>query len=191
MVNHFRRLGYPERYSAKNPMNAEAVIQSFCDARPIRNKNITDRIALKPDLFSGVVKCRGVRFASFAATFTFFDEPVTFENCQFVHLDFYATYFLKGLTITDCIVNDRLTFQSGGHNYKELSITITNTRFDSFVDFEDCWFTGPFTLQNVIFAQGTNLLGNQNNPMAVSFDFEPKITDVEGKLDVNTYKPPD
>ncbi len=172
-------------------MNAEAVIQSFGDARPIRDKTITDRVAIAPDTFRGAVNCEGVRFSSFMATCTCFDEPVTFANCQFDNSDFYATYFLKGLTVADCNVKDRLLFQFGGHNHQEMPMAITNIRFVSFVDFEDCWFTGPFTLQNAVFAGGTNLFGNQNSPLAVSFDFEPTIADVQGKLNANIYKPPD
>jgi len=72
-------------------------------------------------------------------------------------------------------------------NDKDHPIIIRNTRFDSFVDFEDCWFTGPTRFENVVFAQGTNLLGNLDTPMAVSFDFKPKILNVDGTLNINTY----
>jgi len=89
-----------------------------------------------------------------------------------------------------CVVSDHVTFQSGGHNDKDHPFAIINTHFDSFVDFEDCWFTGSFRLENVVFTQGTNLFGNKDTPMAVSFDFEPQVANVQGTLNINTYKPP-
>lgn len=167
-------------------MNADAAIQSFRDAKSISDAHIIDHVAIAADTFRGLVHCNHCRFAKFTAPCTHFDKTVTFANCQFEYLDFYATYFFKGLVINECRVSNQLTFQSGGHNGKEHTFAITNTRFDSFVDFEDCWFTGPFRLQNVVFACGTNLLGNQNHPLAVRFDLPPEIANVEGALDVNT-----
>lgn len=171
-------------------MNAKAVIQSLRDSRPIRASRITERVAIPPDPFRGQVSCDGCYFTFFAATCAQFDEPVTFTDCKFDCLDFYATYFLKGLTLDGCVVSDRVVFQSGGHNDKDHPFTIIDTRFDSFVDFEDCWFTGPTRFENVIFTQGTNLLGNQNTPVAVSFDFVPELVNVEGTLNLNTYHSP-
>ena len=168
-------------------MNADAVIKSFRDARPIRDTQINDRLVIDPDPFLGTINCIACQFTYFSATCAQLHEPVTFANCQFDYLDFYATYFLKGLAMNGCVVSDRVTFQSGGHNDKDHPFAITNTRFESFVDFEDCWFTGPLRLENVVFTQGTNLLGNQNTPMAVSFDFEPEFVNVEGILNINTY----
>ncbi|MFI4859648.1 MAG: hypothetical protein ACIAXF_03085 [Phycisphaerales bacterium JB063] len=170
-------------------MDAKTIIQAFRDSRPLHDLHVTDSLSIAPDPFRGEVKCVQCRFSSFEANCTVFNEPVTFTDCRFDVLSFYAAYFLKGLTVEECEVSEPLTFSSGGHNHESTPITITNTRFMSFVDFEDCWFTGPLRLENVEFVQGTNLFGNQKTPMAVQFDFGPELVAVKGDLDIDTYKP--
>jgi len=91
------------------------------------------------------------------------------------------------MVMQGCVVHEFVRFQSGGHN-DEHEFAIIDTRFESFVDFEDCWFTGPFRLENVTFAAGTNLLGNLDTPVPVSFDVPPIITNTRGTLDMDTYR---
>jgi hypothetical protein len=47
-----------------------------------------------------------------------------------------------------------------------------NCIFKEFVDFEDCCFDGDvvLVLENVKFVKGTNLLGNKDTPVEVSFE---------------------
>ena len=139
-------------------MDAKTIIQSFRDSRPLRDLHVADSLSIAPDTFQGEIKCIQCQFSRFEAICTVFNNPVSFTGCHFDVLSFYAAYFLKGLEIDGCEISAPLTFSSGGHNSKSMPITITNTRFKSFVDFEDCWFTGPLRLENVEFMQGTNLL---------------------------------
>jgi len=120
---------------------------------------------------------------------TAFDQGVReyFTKCGHLRfLDFYAAYFLCGFTMDQCVVEEQLSFQSGGHNDNGV-FRISDTTFRSFVDFEDCWFTGSLHLQNVTFEKGTNLFGNKNTPMEVSFDVTPELANVSGSLDLNTF----
>jgi len=135
-----------------------------------------------------VVYCEECEFLELVATCVVFESHVTFLNCQFTKLDFYGAYFLSGLTFRGCTVKKSLSFQSGGHN-NERAFSIFDSNFESFVDFEDCWFTGPLHVENVVFAAGTNLLGNNNTPMEVEFKTTPVFTNVTGKLDTDTYFP--
>jgi hypothetical protein len=108
-----------------------------------------------------------------------------FQSCCF-----YAAYFLRGIAIVKCDFRGPDSSQSGGHNAKDCDFTITDTGFDGFVDFEDCWFTGPVVVRNSTFRVGTNLLGNMETPVNVSFDFLPAISDTVGDLNINTYTQP-
>jgi len=161
-------------------------MEMFRKSQPLRHADVADQLVIPAMEFDGAINCDECHFARFSAPCALLQNPVRFTDCRFDFLDLYATYFLKGLIIERCVVADRVTFQSGGHN-NDAPITICNTRFESFVDFEDCWFTGPFSLHNVTFNNGTNLLGNQNTPMAVSFDVAPEFVDVIGDLAMNTY----
>lgn len=154
---------------------------------PIRDRRISGDVVVPPDDFAGRVDCKRVHFDSFTAICTLFHEPVRFVSCHFEHLDFYAAYFLQGLLMAGCTVGGRLQFQSGGHN-DDGPVQIFDTQFNGFVDFEDCWFTGPVQLRNVSFNAGTNLLGNANSPVSAKFDVGPELEGVVGALDSRTFR---
>jgi len=160
----------------------------FHKSQLVRDVHVPDKLVIPAKLFGGTIDCAGCHFTHVSAVCAYLENHVRFVECQFDYLDLYATYFLKGLIMEQCAVVDRVVFQSGGHNDDSL-ISISDTRFESFVDFEDCWFTGPVRLHNVTFNQGTNLLGNKNTPMAVSFDIEPELVNVLGDLAIDTYNP--
>lgn len=98
---------------------------------------------------------------------------------------FLGTYFHAGLLIENCSFKREVDFQSGGHNCIDKPIIIRNSKFHKFVNFLDCWFSGPIEVQNCCFKQGTNLLGNQGQPYQVQFDLTPVIKGNYGVLDLN------
>ncbi len=122
----------------------------------------------------------------FVALFCRFSKPVTISNCTVSDLNVYSTSFLSGLCIQNCRIKPQVTFQSGGHN--KLPILIADTSFDSFCDFEDCWFMSDVIIRNVIFAKGTNLTGNKGTPVEVSFDGKLIVENVTGPIDVGTFR---
>lgn len=156
-------------------------------SEPIRDRRISDVVAVPPDSFGGRVDCERVNFASLTTICTMFHEPVRMVDCHFENLDFYAAYFLQGLLMTGCTVRGRVQFQSGGHN-NDGAVQIIDTQFNGFVDFEDCWFTGPVQLRNVSFDAGTNLLGNADSPVTARFDVAPELENVVGELDSRTFR---
>ncbi len=115
-----------------------------------------------------------------------FAKPVTISDCTISELNAYSTSFLSGLCIQNCRIRRMATFQSGGHN--KLPILITDTSFESLCDFEDCWFMSDVIIRNVIFAEGTNLTGNKDTPMEVSFDGKLIIENVTGVIDLDTFR---
>lgn len=117
-----------------------------------------------------------------------FEKPVRIVNCYITELMIYACYFLEGLELFDCFVKSRVIWQSGGHNEKK--ILISSCTFHEFVDLEDCWFMEPIEFNKVRFLQGTNLFGNKNTPMAITFEKGCMIKDVTGDLAVDTYQNP-
>lgn len=164
-------------------MNAAEALHHFDTSAPLRDVAIDDELSTDP---AGAIDCLRCSFSSFSTPCVQFFNSVHFDSCTFRLLDFYAAYFFCGLTIENCSVVQRCSFQSGGHN-DHGDITIRDTVFKSFVDFEDCWFTGAICLENVSFQAGTNLLGNRKTPVEVAFDIPPKISDVAGDLYVDTY----
>lgn len=123
---------------------------------------------------------------AFVAPFVQFKKPILIKNCNLLNLDLYATYFLQGLSVVNCLVTCPVYWQSGGHNQKK--ITFANCSFEEFVDFEDCWFVEEIEFENVQFVKGTNLLGNKGTPVEVSFDKGYVLKNVVGPLALNTYK---
>ncbi len=114
-----------------------------------------------------------------------FRAPVVIRGCRVTHLGLYATYFLQGLRLVDCVVEGPVVFQSGGHNRRP--IELQDTEFLDTVDFEDSWFMHEVVLRRVQFRKGTNLLGNPGTPVEVQFDRPPVLEDVVGQLDLTTY----
>ena len=144
-------------------------------------------VVVPHDAFDGLVDFKDCQFADFRAVCSQIYSPVKFEDCTFESANFHGTYFYGGFAMRNCVVNGRLGFDCGGHNDNG-EFALVNSRFDEMVDFEDCWFTGPFRIDTVEFTNGSNLLGNNGTPVAVTFDVPPGMTSVTGRLDCNTYK---
>jgi hypothetical protein len=110
-----------------------------------------------------------------------FSENVILDSSQIGKCSFSYAYFIKGLSINNCVFDGYLDFEAGGHNKKLVSIT--NSKFNSFVDFFDTWFQGEVIIRDNHFMGGSNLLGNVGKPYETQFDVPPIIENNFGKMD--------
>ena len=167
-------------------MKASDALALLRDSRKLRHATVTQPFTFIDEV-EHEIRCTDCRFDSFCASFARFKRHVRFERCSFQYGDFYAAYFLQGLYVSACEFNTGATFQSGGHNAKDCNFEIRDSVFQDFADFEDVWFEGPVIIDNVDFRDGTNLLGNVNTPMQVTYDYPPIIENTQGSLDIDTY----
>lgn len=120
----------------------------------------------------------------FSGSVTQFEKSVRLANCHFKNCQFVFTYFLGGLTIDNCIFDNYLDFQAGGHNVGGEAVALANNDFKGFVNFFDCWYEGEVSICNNRFEKGTNLLGKPHS-ISVTFDTIPLIKENVGQLNLN------
>lgn len=114
-----------------------------------------------------------------------YNRVVKFNKCHFKKCELSFCYFPEGLEIISCLMDSYIDFQCGGHNKPTAIVRITDTVFKEFVNFFDCIYEGPVIITNNKFEKGTNLLGNQNKPYAVSFHSVLTIENNEGELSID------
>lgn len=122
---------------------------------------------------------------SFSARMVHFSENIEIRSCRTKEFDVFGMYCEGGLTIYNCEFDCKIDWESGGHN--KAPIVIENCVFKRFVNFEDCYFENELILKNVVFAEGTNLMGNKGTPVRVGFDIIPCLENVSGNLEINTF----
>ncbi|MFW7380271.1 MAG: pentapeptide repeat-containing protein [Oligoflexus sp.] len=122
----------------------------------------------------------------FLAPMVQFTKSVKIKGSKIKGLDIYANYFAEGFELEDCVIESKVIWTAGGHNLKP--ILFKNCVFNEFVDFEDCYFEGDVIFENVRFIKGTNLMGNKGTPVEVTFEIDPRLTNVEGDFAMDTYK---
>jgi hypothetical protein len=136
------------------------------------------------DGFDDSVRIRRCELEGISASFVQFQKQVTIEACRIAGALFDAAYFLGGLAVAECTFTSRACFQWGGHNRDGTAVRFIDTTFEEFVDFEDCWYEGPFEVRQCIFKQGTNLFGNHGRWNEVRFDVPPIVVGNSGVLDL-------
>lgn len=112
-----------------------------------------------------------------------FHKHLTIRNSYIKNASFNFSYFIGGLTIDNCIFDEYLNFEAGGHNNLGNFVMIKGNHFRSFVNFFDCWFTGEVSIDNNIFENGTNILSKNQ---LVSFDIPFQIENNVGDLNVES-----
>lgn len=117
----------------------------------------------------------------FDGTITQFGKPVKFINTHFKKCRFTFSYFLEGLTIENCVFDDDLDFQAGGHNQIGHSISIKRNTFSGFVNFFDCSFNGDVYINNNAFLKGTNI---ESQKQMISFDTQPVVINNTGQTNI-------
>lgn len=106
------------------------------------------------------------------------------HNCHLGNCHFAFSYFLAGLTLDNCYVDDSVDFQAGGYNQPGYPVIITNCTFRGFVNFFDCRYQDDFTASGNAFTGGTNILGKPHN-IPITFDRACQIDENTGILDAD------
>jgi hypothetical protein len=117
-----------------------------------------------------------------------FKESVSILNCKIKNASFQAAYFGKDLLIKDSEFINNVDFSLGDTINTQGVFKIENVIFNEFVSFQDYSFRGKTIFENVNFKKGTNLLGNKNTPVEVTFYSEPILINISGVLDKNDFK---
>jgi hypothetical protein len=170
----------------KHNILADRATDLLRDAEPLVNCYIAGEIKIETnETWDKEVVLENCVVEYFSGSVTHFEKPVRFINCQFKKCQFVSTYFFGGLTIDNCIFDDYLDFQAGGHNKTRKPVVITNNQFADFVNFFDCWYESEVIIESNNFQKGTNLLGKPFD-IPVTFDVAPVIKNNQGQLDLNT-----
>jgi hypothetical protein len=119
----------------------------------------------------------------FYSPVVWYREPVEIAGCTFKNAFIHAVYFIKGLSCRDTDFLGQIDWSAGGHNSIDTPVLFERVKFHKFVDFFDCWFTGPVVLRNVEFLEGTNLMNPDHG--WVNFEVPPVLENVRGRVDAN------
>ncbi|NQX81964.1 MAG: hypothetical protein HRT66_08225 [Flavobacteriaceae bacterium] len=172
----------------KHNISIERATDLLKDGQPLSDAYVSGELKIETDeSWDKEVVIENCVIEYFSGSATQFKKPVIFINCQFKKCQFVFTYFLGGLTIDNCIFDNYLDFQAGGHNKIGCPVNITNNNFKSFVNFFDCWYENEVTICGNKFEKGTNLFGKPHN-ISVTFDKEPIVKDNTGRLDIDSER---
>lgn len=170
----------------RHNISSDRVTDLLRDEQPLINHYIEGEVKIETnETWDREVVFENCWVEYFSGSVTQFEKPVRFINCHFKACQFVFTYFPGGLTIENCIFDDYLDFQAGGHNKTGNPVIIANNQFAGFVNFFDCWYESEVVIKDNNFQKGTNLLGRPFN-IPVTFDVAPIIEDNQGQLDFNT-----
>lgn len=139
-----------------NPTNSISVKEA--------KKNIDNEIPLRDSSATEILEIEGGSDWNIMVQFY---KRVTIKNSYVKNASFNFSYFIGGLTIDNCVFDEYLDFEAGGHNSPGNFVIIKDNCFRSFVNFFDCWFTGEISIDNNTFENGTNILSKNQ---LVSFD---------------------
>ncbi|HEY3383287.1 MAG TPA: hypothetical protein VGK32_16060 [Vicinamibacterales bacterium] len=170
-------------------LSASAALDELQRTRILGNALVEGSLSLRPlceaDALQGPVRIVGCVVDQLDGACIEFAGPVLLEGNHIRRVEFFATYFLAGLTMRGCVFEDTVDFQCGGHNRNGSAIILEGCTFRGFVNFYDCWFEGPFAARRCDFQAGTNLRGNRGKPFQVQFDVTPEVAEVTGTIDAN------
>lgn len=112
-----------------------------------------------------------------------FKNKIIIENCIIHDFMILSCWFYKGLTFRNNQVLNYIDYQMGGHN--EEPISIEGNIFYGFFNFFDCQFGASVTIENNIFINGSNLLGNKNEGFKNTFDSDLVEKNNVGKINLD------
>lgn len=105
------------------------------------------------------------------------------EQCIIDDFLIHSCWFINGVTLRNCVIRNHIDYQMGGHNQKP--IILEGNVFLEFFNFFDCQFDGMIEIRNNVFTKGTNLLGNQSEGFANSFEAGWSIENNVGAIDLD------
>jgi hypothetical protein len=157
---------------------ANVVVAGHLDLRSTRN--------VSEDEIQVPITIQGCQIQSLSAACLVFKAKVAISKSTIKGgCSFFATYFLAGLEIVDSEFEGEVDFQCGGHNAPGCPVKLCRCAFHDFVNFFDCWYTGPLEITDCQFCKGSNLLGNVDKPYGVSLDASAMIERNTGDLNLN------
>lgn len=171
----------------KQNITADEAFEAITSGEALSNMFITGKLEFNKfyqDSFKYDLIADNCIIEHLQATCAQFAKTVKLTNSEIIKCEFNMTYFLGGLTIDNCIFENYLSFESGGHNENGNVVSITNSTFRKFVNFFDCLYFSKVVITNNNFLEGTNILGKPVN-LPVRFEAEQKIENNKGQLDSN------
>lgn len=178
-------------HSMRKPLSTPDALELIRQGQTIFGFDLVGPFDLSPlaidDKIHQTIRIENCVLNGIQASCMHFISHLSFHGCivQTSWIQFFATYFLGGLSITDCSFETEVNFECGGHNQNGSTFAIEGTRFTKFVSFSDSWYEGPVMIRNCQFLEGSNLLGNLDQPYIVRFDVPPVIEGNEGQLALN------
>ncbi|MET4084232.1 hypothetical protein ABIB40_004206 [Pedobacter sp. UYP30] len=112
-----------------------------------------------------------------------FNKQITIKDCHIKSASFNWAHFVGGLTIQNCLFDNYLDFEGGGHNNPGNLYLIEKNEFKDFVNFNDCWFTGDVAILNNNFNKGTNISSDEQ---WITMDGKLTVEDNVGQTDINS-----
>jgi hypothetical protein len=110
---------------------------------------------------------------------------VKISNSIINNLTAIGRRFEFGLEISNCVFNESVSFEAGGHNERDKTMLFEGNVFRCFVDFYDAQYHGPFVVKNNIFLEGTSLLGNKGTVVETLFESGVVCENNLGKMDID------
>lgn len=164
--------------------SANEAKKNLISGAPLRDLSITGLLIIEPDEpWEKVVIIENCIIENFNCIMVVFKKQVTIRNSHVKAASFHFCYFTGGLIIENCVFDEYLDFNAGGHNLKGNLVTFNNNHFFGFVNFFDCWYNGEIVVKNNVFEKGTNILSKN---LCVSFDIPIIIHDNLGELDIES-----
>jgi hypothetical protein len=167
-------------------LSSAAAIQELRQTGALSGVRVSEPISLRAlcdsDVISSPIRLDGCHVTEIDAPCVQFLAPVVLTRCDIGRAQFFAAYFLAGLSIRQCTFSGKVDFQCSGHNRGGSLVHLEDNVFDQFVNFFDCWYEGPFEARKCDFKKGTNLLGNRGQPFEVRFNVEPVLADNSGNV---------
>lgn len=105
------------------------------------------------------------------------------ESCVIKDLLINTCWFKRKTVIDKCIFKNDIVYEMGGHNDDE--IYIKNNVFCGFFDFFDCQFNKKVFIENNVFVNGANLLGNREKGYKNIFNNGIILSNNNGDLEIN------
>lgn len=115
-----------------------------------------------------------------------FNTNLIFEKCIINSMRIHSCWFVEGFTIKNCVVNNDIDYQMGGHNKRP--ILIEACIFNGFFNFFDCQFESTFTMVDNVFKRGTNILGNEGTEYENTFANGCIVRNNLGEVDLDMMK---
>ena len=148
---------------------------------------MSEKIIIKKDYPESLV-IKNKEIEELQLNYCEFKGNVSIIGCKIKDASFQAAYFIKDLLIKDSEFINDADFSMGDTVNAEGVFRLENVIFNGFVNFQDYSFKGKTIFNNVHFIKGTNLLGNKNTPVEVTFNSEPNLNNVIGLLNINDFK---